>query len=214
MFNKQKKVNPCSVRNHGYHIWPQSGSDWPQMGQIREIFRSDSVHFGAPLPSLPSITNSTNRVWLKNGENFEHLMSEKQQKQQKLKQQKNKISRGRQTRLQDSQLSSRGICQFLTCITTEYHWNPSVQRRDEEINWFLCLSIKSRYSSRAKHSQWDLPLSSPLYLSASFSQIKTHLQPGDVKFGIQIGSDWHQMGQIWDFLRSVSVHFGLPSLVD
>ena len=29
----------------------------------------------------------------------------------------------------------------------------------------------------------------------------------DVKFGIQIGSDWHQMGQIWDFLRSVSVHF-------
>ena len=33
--------------NHGYQIWPQSGSDWPQMGQIREIFRSDSVHFGA-----------------------------------------------------------------------------------------------------------------------------------------------------------------------
>ena len=32
---------------HGYQIWPQSGSDWPQMGQIREIFRSDSVHFGA-----------------------------------------------------------------------------------------------------------------------------------------------------------------------
>ena len=33
---------------HGYQIWPQSGSDWPQMGKIREIFRSDSVHFGAP----------------------------------------------------------------------------------------------------------------------------------------------------------------------
>ena len=33
---------------HGYQIWPQNGSDWPQMGQIREIFRSDSVHFGAP----------------------------------------------------------------------------------------------------------------------------------------------------------------------
>ena len=33
--------------DHGYQIWPQSGSDWPQMGQIREIFRSDSVHFGA-----------------------------------------------------------------------------------------------------------------------------------------------------------------------
>ena len=27
---------------------------------------------------------------------------------------------------------------------------------------------------------------------------------------IQIGSDWPQMGQIWDFLRSVSVHFGAP----
>ena len=26
---------------------------------------------------------------------------------------------------------------------------------------------------------------------------------------IQIGSDWPQMGQIWEFLRSVSVHFGL-----
>ena len=33
--------------HHVYQIWPQSGSDWPQMGQIREIFRSDSVHFGA-----------------------------------------------------------------------------------------------------------------------------------------------------------------------
>ena len=29
----------------------------------------------------------------------------------------------------------------------------------------------------------------------------------DVKFAIQIGSDWPQMGQFWDFLRSVSVHF-------
>ena len=32
----------------------------------------------------------------------------------------------------------------------------------------------------------------------------------DVKFGLQIGSDWSQMGQIWDILRSVSVHFGAP----
>ena len=30
----------------------------------------------------------------------------------------------------------------------------------------------------------------------------------DVKFGIKIESDWPQIGQIWDFLRSVSVHFG------
>ena len=28
-----------------------------------------------------------------------------------------------------------------------------------------------------------------------------------VKFDIHIGSDWPQMGQFWDFLRSVSVHF-------
>ena len=33
----------------------------------------------------------------------------------------------------------------------------------------------------------------------------------DVKFGIQIGSDWLKMRQIWDFLRSVSVHFGSSS---
>ena len=38
------QLNPA---NHGYQIWPQSGSHWPKMGQIREIFRSDSVHFGA-----------------------------------------------------------------------------------------------------------------------------------------------------------------------
>ena len=29
-----------------------------------------------------------------------------------------------------------------------------------------------------------------------------------VQFAIQIGSDWSHMGQICDFLRSVSVHFG------
>ena len=31
-----------------------------------------------------------------------------------------------------------------------------------------------------------------------------------IKFSIQIGLDWPQMGQIWDFLRSVSVYFGAP----
>ena len=30
----------------------------------------------------------------------------------------------------------------------------------------------------------------------------------DVKFSIQIGSDWTQMGQIWDFFRSDSENFG------
>ena len=30
----------------------------------------------------------------------------------------------------------------------------------------------------------------------------------DVKFDIQIGYDCPQMGQIWDFLTSVSVYFG------
>ena len=29
----------------------------------------------------------------------------------------------------------------------------------------------------------------------------------NIKFGIKISSDWPKMGQIWDFLRSVSVHF-------
>ena len=27
--------------------WKQTGSDWSQMGQIREFLRSDSVHFGS-----------------------------------------------------------------------------------------------------------------------------------------------------------------------
>ena len=38
--------------------------------------------------------------------------------------------------------------------------------------------------------------------------LKLHVHIGDVKFCIQIGSDWPQIGHIWDFLRSVSVHFG------
>ena len=33
----------------------------------------------------------------------------------------------------------------------------------------------------------------------------------DVKLEIQVGSDWSQMGAIWDFLRSFSVHFGSPT---
>ena len=35
----------------------------------------------------------------------------------------------------------------------------------------------------------------------------------DGKFGMHIGSDWPQMRQIWDFLRSVSVHFGSASQI-
>ena len=38
--------------------------------------------------------------------------------------------------------------------------------------------------------------------------MKTSSDNSHFKFGIQIGSDVPQMGQIWDFLRSVSVHFG------
>ena len=39
----------------------------------------------------------------------------------------------------------------------------------------------------------------------------THLPTRNLKFGTQIGSDRPQIRQIWDFLRSVSVHFGSPS---
>ena len=35
----------------------------------------------------------------------------------------------------------------------------------------------------------------------------------DVECGIQIWTDWPQMGQIWDSLRSVSVHFGSASQI-
>ena len=34
----------------------------------------------------------------------------------------------------------------------------------------------------------------------------------DVIFAPQIRSYWPKMGQIWDFLRSVSVHFGSPRI--
>ena len=37
-------------------------------------------------------------------------------------------------------------------------------------------------------------------------------KPGMSNFPSKLGqSDWPQMGQIWDFLRSVSVHFGSAS---
>ena len=37
----------------------------------------------------------------------------------------------------------------------------------------------------------------------SHSTVQTKLYSRDVRFGIEIGSDCPQMGQIWDFLRSV-----------
>ena len=42
----------------------------------------------------------------------------------------------------------------------------------------------------------------------NLSPLLTPVPTRDFKFGIQIVSDWRQMGQIWDFLRSDSVHFG------
>ena len=40
------------------------------------------------------------------------------------------------------------------------------------------------------------------------SSNSTGVNPPGVSGYPKIGSDWLQMGQIWDFLRSVSVHFG------
>ena len=47
--------------------------------------------------------------------------------------------------------------------------------------------------------------SSMMWLRCDYYNI---VPDGDVKFDIQIWSYLPQMGQIWDFLRSVSVHFG------
>ena len=38
-------------------------------------------------------------------------------------------------------------------------------------------------------------------------------QTRDDNFAIQIGSDWPQMGQIWDFFRSDSVRFCSVSIM-
>ena len=53
-------------------------------------------------------------------------------------------------------------------------------------------------------------LLSPAFFSLLF-YLNTRFCSRAVKFVIQIASVWLQMGQIWDFLRSVSVHFGLAS---
>ena len=48
-----------SIRLYGCQVWFQSGSDWPQMGQIWGFFRSDFSAFGANLthfgakPTIP-----------------------------------------------------------------------------------------------------------------------------------------------------------------
>ena len=47
-------------------------------------------------------------------------------------------------------------------------------------------------------------------LAMKYDEMTSHLIGRDLKFDILIGSDWPEMGQVWDFLRSVSVHFGSP----
>ena len=55
---------------------------------------------------------------------------------------------------------------------------------------------------------WDFErLKFLIALSCFFFSI-TNVAVNDVNFVSQIRSDWPQMGQIWDFLKSVSVHFG------
>ena len=77
-----------------------------------------------------------------------------------------------------------------------------------------------RLSSKVKHNiminHWINPV---IYLTPPYwcqlSHWRHHIlctraatSNRDIKFSIQIGSDWSKMGQIWDFLTSVSVHIG------
>ena len=52
---RQKKMSftktPIPGSRYG-KVWLQIGSDWPQMRQIRDFFRSNFSAFGAPAPSL------------------------------------------------------------------------------------------------------------------------------------------------------------------
>ena len=68
--------------------------------------------------------------------------------------------------------------------------------------------MKYRYLNTSDHISDHIPHTQ----IRSDSDTLNHLQipHRDAKFGIQIVSDWRQKGQIWDFLRSVSVHFGSP----
>ena len=62
MFTQQVEWADISYLHHGYQIWPQSGSDWPQMGQIRKIFRSDLVHFGAVRQNVLNLIWKISRI--------------------------------------------------------------------------------------------------------------------------------------------------------
>ena len=53
-------------------------------------------------------------------------------------------------------------------------------------------------------------MTSSLYLMAGGNCDVCRRSTQGCQICIQIVSDWPQMGQIWDFLRSVSVHFGAP----
>jgi len=44
--------------NHAYQICVQSGSHWPQMGQIRDVFRSDFSTFW-----LTEICGQSEALW-------------------------------------------------------------------------------------------------------------------------------------------------------
>ena len=63
-----------------------------------------------------------------------------------------------------------------------------------------CIVNSSKTNSRS--------ISFGVYLAQKGASL-TSLVVRDVKFGIQTGSDWPQIGQIWDFLKSVFSTFWL-----
>ena len=79
----------------------------------------------------------------------------------------------------------------------------------------MCIHLfcKSRISLKCWSQVWDKNYNKILVWWCSYHWVIRWitLPTRDVKFGIQIVSFWPELGQIWDFLRSVPVHFGSSS---
>ena len=102
-------------------------------------------------------------------------------------------------------------------VTSLYDWTKSQRihwqilgKKRELMNWARQLQSRRSCGQLVDEERDNLTI-----CAASYAIIVSLMQQGrladttwDGKFVIQIKSDWPEMGQMWDFKRSLSVHFG------
>ena len=100
-----------------------------------------------------------------------------------------------------------------TVIQTR-HTNGRVDRRtDRKKNKKLNDIRRSCQTISTSFRLWWLSVHYRVSVTKCKHWIHLNVTVRDIKFAIQIGADWHQMRQIYDFLRYVSVRFGSAKLI-